>query len=1179
MQCPRCRHEAGPAARFCEACGAALTGTLTVPPTSYTPKHLAEKILTSRAAIEGERKQVTVLFCDLAESTALAERVGPEAMHGLLNHFFELALKELHRYEGTMNQFLGDGFMALFGAPVAHEDHARRAVLAAVGMRRTLREQRGAFALPPGVELRVRMGLNTGLVVVGTIGDDLRMDYTAVGETTNLAARLQQLAAPDAIYLSETTHHLVERYVQCEALGEWKVKGKTEPVGVHRLMAVRTRAGDGSPDVRPLGSPLVGREKEVAALRGCLERLGEGHGAIVTIRGEAGLGKSRLVTEAIRTYVDVRPLWLEGRALSFGQNLSYWPFLEILRRWTGITEDDGEADSRSKLDRRVRGLFGDKVADVLPYLFTLLGLRVPAEFEHRVKYLDGQSMGRQIFRSVRRLFERLASERPVVLLFEDLHWADQSSLELLEHLLPLVETAPLMVCVVARADRGNPADRLCELARANHAERCTEITLMPLPPAASAALVDNLVGRSVIPAGLKDLILSKAEGNPFFVEEVVRSLASSRVLVWDAGAGHWRVSREVDRVTVPDTLQGVIMARVDRLSEDVKEVLKVASVIGRSFLYPVLEAVTDAGRQLDAHLNELEAFELIREKRRLPELEFIFKHAIVQEATYESILSERRRLLHRQVGECIERMFGARLEEFYGVLAYHYARAEDWEKAQAYLFKAGDHAGRVAADTEALTHYRDAIGAYERAFGDRWEPLQRATLERKIGEALFCRGDHEHALEYLSRALATLGVRYPTSRWGIRLAIGLEIAKQLGHRMLPGLFVRSAATTVHPVAEEILRLSNLAGWIDYFTDQERFVLRALRGLNLFERYGHSAGVVFEYMCIGVSCDAIPAPALAGRYHRRAVKLAEATGHPIALGHAHLGLGLHAEAGGRFDEALEHLRRSAGAFREAGHLRGWGAATSRIVYVFHSVGDFITARDRADDLFRVGEEASDRELSAWGLMLGAMLKRCTGPLEAGIQDLRAAIAVFERIPDYSSLVQASGLLGACLLRNGEVGEALVVLERARGIIVERRLRGITVAGAPVVLAEAYVAAHDQAIGTQRAEMLGKARRAARDALKQGAMFRYWWPMAYRIQGMVEWRRDNAAGADRCWRRSLAVAEEIRAPYERARTFLEIGRHAGDRAAIDRAAAAFEELGAAVELAEVGRPIATSLQRAR
>ena len=899
MKCPRCQHENPPQAKFCLECGARVALTCTkcrselpadakfclecgepvasqatveprfTSPESYTPKHLAEKILTSKAALEGERKQVTVLFCDLVGSTALAERLGAEPMHSLLSRFFDLALAEVHRYEGTINQFLGDGFMALFGAPIAHEDHARRAALAALGLQRAVRKRPTDLGITQGESPTVRIGLNTGLVVVGAIGNNLRMDYTAVGDTTNLAARLQQLAEPGTICLSAGTHTAIRRYFDVQRVGERTVKGKTEPITVYTLLGPRAHATSGSShEGLSIGSPLVGRAPDLAEFAACVERVLSGRGGIVSVTAEAGLGKSRLVAELRRRYIDRDVRWLEGRALSFSQTMSYLPFLEIVKDCAGINEDDGEDESWTKLERRVTVLFPGDAADVLPYLATLLSLDVKGAYENRVKYLDAQAIGRQIFRTSRRFFERLAHERPLVLVFEDWHWADQSSAGLLEHLLPLVEAAPLLICCINRPDADSPAARLRDAARDKHVSRYTDIVLSPLDGAESVRLVENLLAIDERSSRLRELVMRKAEGNPFFMEELVRSLIAMKAVVHDEATGRWRAITPPDEISLPDTIHGVIMARIDRLEEGLKQVLRLAAVVGRSFFYRVLKTLAEGERELDGHLAGLQHVDMIRERRRLPELEYIFKHALVQEATYESILTDRRRQLHQRVALCIESLFADRLGEFASLLAYHYARAENWEKAQEYLFKAGDHAGGIAADAEALAHYREALLAYERAFGDRWDPVQQAVLDRKVGEALFRRGQHEQALEYLERAVATLRAPYPRSRIGVRLAILGQIVRQLAHRLSPGILRRGRRQEIGPVQDELFRLQEVMGWIYYLTDQERFLLAALTGLNFFERHRHSAALVVQYMSVGLICDAVMAFSLARKIHEQ-----------------------------------------------------------------------------------------------------------------------------------------------------------------------------------------------------------------------------------------------------------------------------------------------------------------------
>jgi len=1163
--CTKCGSANPPEAFFCMSCGRSLMQHRTSG--SYTPLHLAQKILNSRSALEGERKQVTVLFCDIAGSTPLAELLGADAMHALVNRFFDLALDEIHRYEGTINQFLGDGFMALFGAPLAHEDHAKRAALASISLNQALREESIKRTFPDG--FAVRMGLHAGLVVVGKIGDDLRMDYTAIGDTANLAARLQQIAEPGCIFASEVVHRLVEQYVECEQVGPRKIKGKTDLVTVFRVVRPHAFSRSTRSAQQAINSPLVGRETQLAILVACVDRLIHGQGGIVAVLGEAGLGKSRLMAEASSRAPSGGVLWLEGRALSFGRKLSYWPMLEILRRIAGVSPDDDASESRRKLERRLAGLFPEGIEDVLPYLATLLGLPVEGELERRVRFLDGEAIGRQVFRSVWRLLERLAAQQPVAIVFEDLHWTDHSTADLIEHLLPLTRKAPLLLCGIGRPEGSSPAGRLREVAARNYAPLFTEIALSALPPSSAATLVDNLLAGPQVPVRLKELILDRSEGNPFYVEEIIRALVGAGTLSWDERLGTWRTTREAERITVPDTLLGVITARVDLLDEEVKHVLKLASVIGRSFFYRILAGLGDASERLDVHLGELQHLELIREKRRFPELEYFFKHALVQEATYATILADRRRRLHHMVGKCIERLFADRVDEFHGLLAYHFASAEDWEKAQEYLFKAGDHAGRVAGDAEALAHYQEASIAYERAFGNRWDPVQQAILDRKLGEALFRRGEHKQAMEFLMRARARLDAPLGTSRAEIWLGIAKQLLRQLCHRLLPNLFLRRGLGRKEPVVvNELSRITELIGWIAYFTNTDLFLLNALHGLNYFERNHHTVGLVIQYMAFGLICDVVPAFSLAEKYHRRAVSLADETGHPIAIGHARLGLGMHEHSLGRMERALEYYQMAASIFREVGHIRGWGAAMTMRAWVFENRGEFSRALEHAEPVIAVARESSERQIEVWALQARARLTAGTAGgiskermerLDETVDDLNAAIELAKRIPDYSSLAQNTALLGLCHLQRGHTGAALRLMEEANRIRVDRRLRGILVIWTLVGLAEATLAAADEADPGAHKRKLKAARHACQEAVRHASMVRPWLPTALRLRGALEWREGKRASAERSWRSSIAVAESLGSHYDVARTCLELARYTGNSKDLAKAASLFEELG--------------------
>ncbi|HSE95515.1 MAG TPA: AAA family ATPase, partial [Methylomirabilota bacterium] len=651
MQCRRCGRANPVGARFCqecggrliascEGCGAALPtearfcvecGRPIAPaetqgaPESYTPRHLAERILASRSAVEGERKPVTVLFCDLVGSTALAETLGAEGMHGLLSRFFETALAEVHRYEGTINQFLGDGFMALFGAPIAHEDHARRAVLAALGIRQALAARPPEATPGRPVPVQVRMGLHTGQVVVGAIGDNLRMDYTAVGDTTHLAARLQQHAEPGTIAVSEATARLVRGYVELEPLGSVPLKGLSEPVSVSRV------AGPGARRSRLEGagagalSPFVGRDRELRALQDLAERAAAGEGQAVGIVGEPGVGKSRLLLE-LREILGGRGLTcLEGRCLSFGAATPYLPVLDLLRAGCGIRDADPPETMAAKVTQTL-GEAGLDAAVATPYLLQLLGLK---EGTGALAARTPEAIKARTFDTLRQLLVQQSRRRPLAITVEDVHWIDQTSEEYLAFLADALADAPLLLVATYR-----PGYRPAWLDRSF----ATQLALGRLAAPDSLRVVRALLHDAGADDPRTRLILDRAEGNPFFLEELARAVGEASA----PGA---------DR-RVPETVQGVIAARIDRLSEPAKRVLQAASVLGREWPRRLLEAVWP-GDDLDASLRELTRHEFLRDVVGADEATFAFKHALTQDVARSTLLAPRRRELHRRAAEAL----------------------------------------------------------------------------------------------------------------------------------------------------------------------------------------------------------------------------------------------------------------------------------------------------------------------------------------------------------------------------------------------------------------------------------------------------------------------------------------------------------------------------------------------
>jgi class 3 adenylate cyclase/tetratricopeptide (TPR) repeat protein len=765
MYCPQCQHENPEGARFCNACGAKLEAVcpacgqvnppgsrfcntcghnLDQPPTpapgfaspsSYTPKHLAEKILTSRSALEGERKQVTVLFGDVADSSQLAQQVDPEMMHQLMDQVLRLMAEAVHRYEGTVNQYLGDGLMALFGAPVALEDHAFRAVQAGLAIQETISGYSAQLQRNHGVQIRLRLGLNTGVVVVGRIGDDLRMDYTAVGNTTHLAARLQALAEPGMMLITEATHRLVEGYIHSEALGPVEVRGQHEPITVYRVTGRQRRTRLEVSAERGL-TQIVGRQRELALLHDCLARAEAGRGQVVGIVGEAGVGKSRLLHEFHLSLERGRVTWLAGHCVGYGRDTPYLPILEILHTNFQIEDGDNPLQIQEKLRQGMHQL-DPTLEGSLPLLRELL--TVFGEDE-AFKHLGPKEKRQKTFEAMRALTVTGSQRRPHVVVVEDLHWIDQSSEDYLGF---LVESLAGMAVLLLTTHRPGYTVRWTDKAY------YTQIALDLFTEQEAEAMAATLLGTRDLPADLLQLIQEKAGGNPLFIEEVTHSLLERGILVRRNGGLSWRGDAVVE---FPTTVQDIMRARIDRLEEPVKRTVQTAAVIGREFGLRLLTRLSDMAAEVEHYLETLKHQELIHEKRFFPELEYIFKHAVIQDVAYQSLLTQRRQQLHSAIGRAIEELDADRVEEHAAILAYHYARSEQREKAMAYSLRAGDRATRLYAHAEATTYYAQAL-AIARALPALPE-AQRAQIDAtlKLAAVGATRQDMERDRENLEQA-------------------------------------------------------------------------------------------------------------------------------------------------------------------------------------------------------------------------------------------------------------------------------------------------------------------------------------------------------------------------------------------------------------------------------------------
>lgn len=647
---------------------------------------------------DAEYKLVTILFADVVGSTDLTGRLGAERARVVLDRSLQRMGASVEEYGGTTAQFTGDGLLAFFGVPKAHEDDPERAGLAALKMHEAVRQ----YGAELGEDLRLRVGINTGRAV---LGGENETGTTATGKPVVLAKRLESSAQPDETLLGETTARLTRHRFDLEPLEPFSAKGFDEPVSAVRLRSelAQPKASKG---IAGLHSPLVGRSREYTQLCEIVMELEEGRGCIVTIVGEPGIGKSRLLSEARETQFDMPLRWAEGRAYSYTEDQPFSVILDFLSELLDIAPDDPPAMLDLKLETSIRPILGDQVDAVWPYLASLLGAPIPPQYEEALSQLDPEALNGRIVNAVVTLVEAVALRQPMVVSFEDLHWADHSSLGLIRALMMAAERAPILLIFLFRPDRDKACWELKIRAETDFAHRHAHMMLVPLDESSSKELVANLLTVADIPESIRGLILKRSDGNPFFVEELIRELVERGVLFQQDGK--WQASQNIVEMEVPETLEKVIQARLDRLPQSERNTLQAASVIGRRFAYRVLGAIASANGDLSDHLLHLQQADLVRERARIPELEYIFKHVIVQEVTYGTLLREQRAQLHQQVAETLIDLFPDRLDELHGSLGRHYAAAGDAEKAI-------EHYQRAAARAEAIFAYEEAAQFLEMA--------------------------------------------------------------------------------------------------------------------------------------------------------------------------------------------------------------------------------------------------------------------------------------------------------------------------------------------------------------------------------------------------------------------------------------------------------------------------------
>ena len=854
---------------------------------------------------------MTVVFADMKGSMELLSERDPEEARKLLDPVLERMMEAVHRYEGTVNQVMGDGIMAPFGAPLAHEDHAVRACYAALRMQETVKRYADEMYRTHGVPLQIRVGLNSGEVVVRAIGNDLHMDYTAVGQTTHLAARMEQMAMPGSILIPPETLSLAEGYVMVKSLGAMPVKGVPAPIEVYEVAGVTTvRSRLQATAARGL-TRFVGRDAEIDQLRQAIERARTWNGQIVAVVGEPGVGKSPLFWEFTHSHRTQGWLVVESSSVSYGKATAYLPLIDLLRTYFQIETRDDARRIREKVTGKLLSL--DRSLE--PSLNALLWLlEVPIE-DAQWQRLDPPQRRSQTLDGIKRLLLREAQVQPILVLFEDLHWIDEETQALLDSLVESLPTARLLLLVNYR-----PEYRHGWSGKTYY----RQLRIDPLQPESAEELLEALLGTDEELAPLKRMLVERTEGNPFFLEESIRTLVETKALVGERGA--YRLARAAQSFQIPATAQAILAARIDRLAPEEKRLLQAASVIGKDVPFSLLRAVAESSEEeLRRSLSHLQAGEFLYEARLFPDLEYTFKHALIHEVTYGGLLQERRHALHRRIMEAIERQYPDRLGEHVERLSYHAFRGEVWEKALSYLEQAGAKVFARSANREAVAYCEQALVAISHLPQTRETQAKAVDLRFALRNSHCALGELAKVTEYLREAEEVARTLGDQRRLG-------WVSLFMSHTLLVSGYptqARASAQGSYSIAVALDDLPLRVGASIYLgaaylgegecvraAEILREPVQLLEGELTHQRYGmHGFPAVICRIYLEWSLAENGAFDEAIVVGKEAVRIAEAVAHPYSLALACWRLGHVCVLHGEYAQAVPMLERAITAARE------------------------------------------------------------------------------------------------------------------------------------------------------------------------------------------------------------------------------------------------------------------------
>ena len=1093
--------------------------------------------------MESERMLVTVMFADISGFTAMSEKMDPEEVTCTMNDCFCMMGECIEQHGGTIDKFIGDCVMALFGVPKALEDAPQKAVNTAIELRNRLLQfnQEKKLAIP----LNIHIGINTGEVVAGMMGSDRKQDFTVMGDTVNFASRLEDASQEGQILVSPATYQATKAGFEYRPLDPIILKGKAEPMQVYELLSIREtlfRVQCGAD--RMISSVMVGRNTELNRIEFQVMKAVNGEGSIVNVIGEAGIGKSRLIAELKNREVTKRVTLLEGRAISTGVNLGYHLITDLLKNWVRITEEDSKVTAYIKLEAAIRSIAPEALEEILPFVATLMCIKLMGRYAERVRGIEGEALEKHILKNVRDLMARGSQELPLAIILEDLHWADSSSIEFLGSLFRLVTKERIVFINVFRPGYADTGDRITKNIKENYSDHNIDIYLQPLNEQQTDILITNLLNISGFPHKLREQIVERAGGNPYFIEEVVRSfIDEGAIIIKDSG---FEVTDKLSFMSIPLTINEVLMARIDRLDRDTRDLVKTASVIGRNFFYRILADVARAIENIDSRLAYLEEIQLIREQKRLEELEYLFKHALAQEVAYESILVQRRRELHRNVADAIEKIFKERLHEFYGILSYHYINAENWDKAEEYMLKAGEEALKSSASNEAIHYYQRAIELYIRKHGDDVNHNTLAGMEENVAHAFLNKGFYTEAVDYFDRSAIHRGERINKNLILILPQLVMNLLTIVCCLYLPPIRRKKIPTeTDSQIMQRTLKIATSL----IFIDTNRCFVENIAALKHAFKYDLSKSQSYFNLIAGGSALF----SLSGISLLISRKILEYSWKSIADNQRDVSLYCYrvAEHGYNFlagnwqgeidEDAINGGLRNGDFPLTTGHLLYLG-------YVKLEKGDFKDCETIIEKLHRIYEDYNFEHAESDVFVLRTKSSMKKRELYDARNHVEKAIIHSYRTKWYGRIVECFGTKTRIEILYGNLDKARETIQEAEKLVGQ--------VGKHTVFISWYcdhvmgmflynLSLLEDAILMNKRDDIYKLRRSA---LRSGKLALSYTRKkvaterteSFKLMGIYYWLMNKQKKALRWWRRSIQEGERLGAKIELSRTYFEIGR---------------------------------------